>query len=143
MIAAVLKDPKVWIATGVAIVVAILWGLIISYGEARYREGAKDQRLAWMDDLVELQQKARSFESELNALRQEHEIIRRQRDTARLAALESVREEIQNAPDVETALSAFVEFRDGLRDTRRTRHDQLRADYLSSISAGGGTGDAE
>lgn len=136
------KDWKVWVAIGVGIVVAALYVAIVAWGEARYREGAKDQRIAWQDDFIRVQQKAAGLEQELVVVRQERDLARQQRDVARRVGLQEVEEEIQNAPDVETALSAYRTYRDGLRDARRARHDRARADYLSSIAPSGRAPDA-
>lgn len=140
---ALARDWKVWAAVGIGLIVALAYAWVVSYGEARYRDGAKDQRIAWQDDFIQMQEKAAGLEQELVAVRQERDLARVERDRVRSRALTVVEEEIQNAPDVETALSAYRDFRNGLRERRAARHANARADYLSSIAPVGGAPDTE
>ena len=125
-----------WRLIGCVALAALVLGSLYFYGKSRYAEGAADERVLWQAQYIEAQDRAREAEQALALDRlnrqQEAERLR----VAREARLARVREEIANAPDLETQYAAYLAHRNSVRDEAAARHAGLRSDYLSSLSDG-------
>ncbi len=122
-----------WKLIGCVAVVALVLGLLFFYGNARYSEGAADERALWQQQYIDAQKRAADAEHALNMDRLERQQEAERLRVARETRLAQVREEIANAPDLDSQYAAYLAHRNSVRDEAAARHSGARADYLSSF----------
>lgn len=125
-----------WRLIGCVAVAALVLGSLYFYGKSRYAEGAADERSEWQQKYIEAQDRAATAEQQLAQDRQARDQEAERLRLARQANLSRVREEIANAPDLETQYSAYISHRNSVRDEAAERHARARADYLSQFPDG-------
>lgn len=123
-----------WRLIGCVAVAALVLGIIYFYGESRYAEGAAVERGEWQQKYMDAQERARHAEHDLAMDRLTREQEAERLRVSREANLARVRQEIANAPDLETQYAAYLAHRDSLRAQSAERLAGARTDYLSSIA---------
>lgn len=123
-----------WKLIGCVAVVALVLGAMYFFGQAKYAEGAADERAEWQAQYIEAQNRARDAEQALALDRVERQQEAERLRVARETRLARAREEIANASDLETQYAAYLAHRNSVRDEAAARHTGARADYLSSVA---------
>lgn len=123
-----------WRLIGCVAVAALVLGILYFYGESRYAEGAAVERGEWQQKYLDAQERARHAEHDLAMDRLTREQEAERLRVSREANLARVRQEIANAPDLETQYAAYLAHRDSLRAQSAERLARARADYLSGIA---------
>lgn len=123
-----------WRLIGCVAAAALVLGILYFYGESRYAEGAAVERGEWQQKYMDAQERARHAEHDLAMDRLTREQEAERLRVSREANLARVRQEIANAPDLETQYAAYLAHRDSLRAQSAERLAGARTDYLSSIA---------
>lgn len=123
-----------WRLIGCVVIAALVLGSLYFYGKSRYAEGAADERVLWQAQYIEAQNRAREAEHALDIDRVNRAAEAERLRVAREANLVRVRQEIANAPDLETQYAAYLAHRDSLRAQSAARHADDWANYLSGVT---------
>lgn len=123
-----------WRLIGCVAIAVLVLGSLYFYGDAKYREGAADERVLWQRQYIDAQNRAREAEHALDLDRVNRAAEAERLRVAREANLARVRQEIANAPDLETQYAAYLAHRDSLRAQSAARHADDWANYLSGVT---------
>lgn len=134
---ALAKNKWTWVVVGAVAVITTATIAIHNFGVERYNQGVAAERQAWntiMAEAVEEQSRLRrEFDADRAKWEAESSTLRNRLNQS----LTQVREQIANAETVEDVYAAYRAHNDSVRADAADRLARARADYLSSLGAGG------
>lgn len=133
MIPAFFLNKWTWVIGGAVAGVVVALGLLDAFGDARYNEGKLEERAKWEQVLADAEAAQQEAQAQIDSLNRDLNRAAAARDLARNQLLQTVREDLQNAPDVAAQHVVYVNFRRELRASTADRLARVGADFLSSL----------
>lgn len=121
---------------GLALTGVAIWQ-IDAYGDKRYSEGVKAERIVWQTVVEEARVAARDANRRVATLTEDVNRLSEINRQERREDLREVQEEIRNAATIEDQFAAYRAHRDRVLNDANANLDRARADYLSTVGSNG------